>query len=246
MITLLYDGSFDGFLCGVSSAVKLGTMDIQLQCHESGQLALDEQCIEITTSETLSRKTYERMKKRWGNRFLEDCYTAFLYPNSETLLVHYVQLMIHTDSPPFQLLSHPKLMDLEKRITSVRREIHRFKGFIRFRELGDNLYYADYEPTYDITPLLLPHFVRRFPGQRMILHDCCRSYAGLYDTKQTIYTPMKVSDIPADPTCETAYQQLWQEYIHHLSIEERQNKNLQRNLMPKKYWRYLTEMKAKN
>jgi probable DNA metabolism protein len=40
---------------------------------------------------------------------------------------------------------------------------------------------------------------------------------------------------------EFIFQEAWKIYHKHLSIKERYNPKLQRNFMPKRYWKNLTE-----
>ena len=40
---------------------------------------------------------------------------------------------------------------------------------------------------------------------------------------------------------EDFYQKLWCSYFKHINIEERKNLKLQRQFMPKRFWRYLPE-----
>jgi len=37
------------------------------------------------------------------------------------------------------------------------------------------------------------------------------------------------------------FEDMWRNYLQHLTIPERRNLALQRSHMPKKYWKYLTE-----
>jgi probable DNA metabolism protein len=41
---------------------------------------------------------------------------------------------------------------------------------------------------------------------------------------------------------ELFFQQLWKEYFRSITIKERINLKLQRQHMPKRYWKYLTEL----
>jgi len=43
-------------------------------------------------------------------------------------------------------------------------------------------------------------------------------------------------DIDAD------YEELWKSYTKSVAIKERRNLRLQMSFMPKKYWKFLTEM----
>lgn len=239
MITLLYDGSFDGLLCCLNAAIKLNQDDIRIRpaCHV--QLSFGESTKAIHTSETLAAKTYSRIAERFGQESLENIYTAFLYPDSEDLILYYLHQMIRSSCT--RVLEHPRLIPLRKRIRSVLREVHAFQGFIRFQEIETDIFYAAYEPTYDITGLLMPHFTERFPCQKMILHDIKRSYAAFYDKNHLLYLSMPQDHIPSFSTAENQHAALWKSYLQHLSINERTNPKLQRSLLPLKYRKYMTE-----
>jgi len=40
---------------------------------------------------------------------------------------------------------------------------------------------------------------------------------------------------------EQFFQDLWKEYFHNVSIEDRKNTKRQQQFLPKKYWKHLTE-----
>ena len=40
---------------------------------------------------------------------------------------------------------------------------------------------------------------------------------------------------------EKTYQKLWQTYFKNIAIKERRNLKLQRQFIPTRYWKYLTE-----
>ena len=48
-------------------------------------------------------------------------------------------------------------------------------------------------------------------------------------------------DIPVESEEEKEYQTLWQKYFDHIAIKERKNSNCQRNFMPLRYRKHLTE-----
>lgn len=45
---------------------------------------------------------------------------------------------------------------------------------------------------------------------------------------------------------EDFYQKLWRSYFKHITIEERKNLKLQRQHMPRRFWRYLPEKQEAN
>ena len=243
MPILQYDSSFDGLLCTIAKAFNYSIDEITIQTESNSQLSLIDEVYFIATDSTISKKIYERIVKLWKVSTLENIYKAYLYPDTETLIYKYIYFLSNTSTSPLNLLSHVELTSLQKRINSVSREIHRYKGFIRFQELKTNYFYSSYEPQFDITNLIIPHFVNRFPNQNLIIHDESRNYAAMYNQKQVIYYPLEKFDIEYFLGNESDYTMMWKEYLNHLTIKERINKKRQMSLMPKKYWPFITEMK---
>ena len=68
-----------------------------------------------------------------------------------------------------KLNADPAVHAVHRAARTVSREIHRFKGLLRFRRLQDGLYWAPFEPDYDIISTLAPHFRARLADQRSSL-----------------------------------------------------------------------------
>jgi len=45
---------------------------------------------------------------------------------------------------------------------------------------------------------------------------------------------------------EEFYQKLWKSYFTHINIQERKNLKLQRQHMPRRFWKYLPEMRQED
>jgi probable DNA metabolism protein len=50
------------------------------------------------------------------------------------------------------------------------------------------------------------------------------------------------SILPDKANEELDYQRLWRHYFDTIAIKERTNKKCQKNFMPVRYWKHLTEM----
>ena len=119
-------------------------------------------------------------------------------------------------------------------------EVHRLKGFLRFRETEQGVYYAPCEPDNDIVDLLLPHFQSRFAGQAFVIHDIRRGVAAVCDGKNAALSTVGQVEIILSEK-ETAYYALWKKYYQTVAIESRKNLKQQKNYMPVRYWRTLVE-----
>jgi probable DNA metabolism protein len=127
---------------------------------------------------------------------------------------------------------------------NVGREIHRFKGLLRFRKLKDGLYWAPFEPDHDIISALAPHFRARFPDQRWMMHDLRRERAVVWDGQRMIAELEPEKMLRDNPVAEVEedVQELWKTFFNSVSIEGRKNSTLQARCMPLRYWRWLPEV----
>ncbi len=228
MPILLYDSTFDGLLCAIAKAFHYDYDNVTINDKSLSQISLIDEMIAIGTNPVLSQKIYNRIINRWGNLTIENIYKAYIYPETETLIFKYLYLLTKENSSPLETLSHIELTVLDKRIHSVSKDIERWYGFLRFQEIDENTFYAYYEPKFDITNLIIPHFIRRFPNQNLIIHDTSRGYAAFYNQTETVYHKLKKLNLNLLSSYENSYRQMWKEYLNHLTINERVNTKRQR------------------
>ena len=122
---------------------------------------------------------------------------------------------------------------------AVRRDQHKMKAFVRFREVQDAhgpLFVAWFEPTHDILPRVAPFFVRRFAGMRWSILTPTRS--AFWDGQTLAFgAGAQRSDAPADD----ALEHLWLTYFTHIFNPARLKVDAMRKEMPVRYWKNMPE-----
>lgn len=126
----------------------------------------------------------------------------------------------------------------------VSNETHKLKGFLRFKELENNLLYAEIAPENNILFLLSKHFKNRLKNEYWLIKDTKRNILSLYDKKEFylingenfIMEQIKLS------SSEENIEKLWKKFYQTIGIQERKNERCRMNFMPKKYWQYIIEM----
>lgn len=127
----------------------------------------------------------------------------------------------------------------------VLHEAHKLKGFIRFRELDNKILYAEIEPTNDVLLIVSNHFKRRLKNENWIIKDVKRGILSVYD-KENLYLFYEEDFSLATNLIsneEKQIEDLWKLFYKTISIKERKNEKVRRNFMPKKYWKYITEVR---
>jgi hypothetical protein len=132
----------------------------------------------------------------------------------------------------------------------TKREIHRLAGILRFapvREASqkDAVYIAYCTPDHFVLPPLAQHFFLRFGPTPWAIIDEKRGLVlyALNDEVGLKDALPNVSHETSDSAAPEFWESLWKRYHKTVNNESRQNPGLQRQFMPKRYWKYLPEMK---
>lgn len=251
----LHDGTFEGLLTAVARAVKAEGKIHGVYSQKNFSPQLFDAPENLDTDAEQAKKLFDYLKKLGGLsiRFAMD---GYLSEDCEVgvHLQEMVNLCLIHGGGATQIYSNSSIQYLDTLSKRVRFEAHRFTGLIRFRILVDGVQYAPFEPDNIIIGYLADHFKKRFHNNRWILHDTRRNLA-LYwdrDNLQSIdideeFTTHVVAHGEIEEgrltESESYYQQLWTTFHGAISNAKRKNLNLQRQYMPKRYWKYLVEMK---
>lgn len=257
MVTVyLYDGSFEGLLCGVAQAVKSKQMikGIYSDKKYSPELFDNVVRLDTDTQQALRLFTYLKSLRNEAVQFAMD---AFLSEEQGVGIHLYwmVRECLNKGSEATRFYTHDSIRYLEQLSRKVKHEAHRFTGLIRFRVLADGLLYAPFEPDCNVIGHCADHFVRRLRNRRWLLHDVRRDYALYWDGESLQPADMGEKftqevrlhgEIPAAERSqeEEYYQNLWQSFHKTIANTGRINEGLQRQFMPRRYWKYLVEMEG--
>ena len=101
----------------------------------------------------------------------------------------------------------------------------RMMQFVRFQRTKNNLWFCGIEPKYDVIPLVVDHFKKRFTDQMWLLYDLKRNYGIYYDREKleevvlSNQTFNKYSGEVQENLLEEGedfYQKLWKSYFNHM------------------------------
>lgn len=246
MLVFTYDGSFEGFLTCVyeSYYVNRPTKIIKSVNYVENFL---EKNIYIKTAEEKYSKVYKSIQEKLGSNILRKIYLSQLYDKEdvEIIILSYIELAFKI-GPKIELHKHNNYVDKINKIESkVNGEAHRFKGFIRFKDI-EGILYSKVDSDNNILELIMGHFINRFSNERFIIHDEKRNKAIIsIEGKGNIVLDINLKmDKLKDFNNKDIYEDLWIEYFDATTIKERENKKLQRQMMPKRYWKDIIEVRS--
>lgn len=251
MKTLVYDGSFDGFLTAVFSVYEMKYNDVSIVREGLFQESIFGGSEQIITDKIKADRVWEGFKKKVKPNDRYRFYYAFLseHPAVENTLLHAIQYIFSSTHYVASDLTHPALLTVSKLAKNVSREKHRMEAFVRFKLTKDNLYFANIVPDFNVLPLIKKHFKSRYADQQWLIYDLKRRYGIFYDLDKVTLVHISF-DASFNPTqtasslfapVELEFQQLWKDYFKSTTIASRKNMRLHIQHVPKRYWKYLSE-----
>jgi probable DNA metabolism protein len=252
---LLYDNTFEGFLSAVFECYsrKIEPLDICPEAHHQETMFIRKE--NIVTDIMHADRVWNGLQNKLSPETRQLPYTAFLSGEKgiEMTLYRFIRLAFASPVPIGGNYGDPDVLMVRKAARSVAKEAMRMMQFIRFQRTRDDIYYAPISPAYDVMPMILRQFKNRFADQVWLIYDLNRDY-GFFYNRQTIEEVViaEKSFNAVDGAMphgmlqedEAVYQLMWNQYCRSITIRERLNLKLQKQHMPKRYWKFLPEKKA--
>lgn len=252
MKTLIYDGSFEGLLTSIFEVFeyKYDVVEI-INIANYHQENIFSEVHSVATDTQKSDRVLNRIKENLGKEGISILMKVYFSenPELERLILSAIRYSIKNPTQNIlQDFANEDIMDIAKICKSMGREIHRMHAFVRFEKLQDEVYFSKIEPDFNVLPLSVKFFKDRYQDQKWMIFDLKRNYGVFYDLKEMdFFYPTenqhhefkKIENLLHEE--ETKYQKLWQRYFFKTNIPERKNLKMHHQMLPKRYWKYLTE-----
>ncbi|MEO6394883.1 MAG: UdgX family uracil-DNA binding protein [Devosia sp.] len=169
-------------------------------------------------------------------RFLELAEAAICHRETIRFALCYrVLFRLQKDRELIAARSDPDVSRLHRLAGEVRRDSHKMKAFVRFREDGGR-FGAWFEPDHYVLERTAPFFVRRFAQMPWVILTPCRSAA--WDGSRLFFgNGTRKQDAPR----EDAMGEVWKTYFSSIFNPARLKVSMMKSEMPVKYWRNLPE-----
>lgn len=243
-VIYFYDGTFEGLLCCVFESYAQKEIPAQICAPDVRQISLLA-VREICTEPEKARRVLRSIPEKIGPEALDFVRQAFLtcFREKELYILLFLRKGYRCGPRVMRLLTDETVHALTKAVRHLYNESHLLKGFIRFSECNGVLV-AQIGPKNFVLPLLAAHFSGRYPEERFIIIDQTHHMALAYQPHHFAILPAAAVELPAPDAQEAAFRKLWQIFYDTIEIKERHNPKCRMNLMPKRYWRYMTEFAA--
>jgi len=254
MLYYLYDGTFEGLLTCVFDVYFRNEIPDRI-VNEETSLPLFTDTHPVITDENKAERVLQGLEKKISKSAINMLYYCHLseMQDVELILLRYIQKALVSPVSIEVNFADDDVLALSKIYKKVSFERLRMFQFVRFQKTTDGIYFAVMDPIYNVLPLCAEFFQDRYADQQWLVYDTRRNFGLFYDlTKTEIVrfeqppvnlTTGKITAEQQDES-EKAFQDLWKEYLQAITIQSRKNLRLQRQFMPKRFWKYLIEKNA--
>lgn len=153
-------------------------------------------------------------------------------------------LSCHKTSNLLEDLKHPGVFRVFEINRMVKNEAGRYLEFARFEELENGVLFCQIAAENYVLPLLADHFTDRLKNENFLIYDKNYKSALVYQ-KNCPWEIFQNIEIQKEQLilseCEENIKKLWQTFFEAISIEERKNLELQTQVLPLKFRKFMTE-----
>ena len=259
MTVYVFDHTLDGLLTAVFDSFFLHQQP-EFLLAEGEQLPLfaDEPHRVVTDSEKAERvwKGLEKHLSKDGLRMITVSWLSEERALNQPLFNFICKVFRREPFDSYERnASDPDVLEVRNTCRRVLHEQLRMKQFIRFQKAKDGTYLAVVSPDHNVLPLIIDHFQDRFNDQPWLIYDAKRHYGYYYDGaaapihitfEDEAAVPFNLSNGKLDAEVlsenDQIFQHLWRTYFKAICIKERMNPRKQLSDMPRRYWKYMTEL----
>jgi len=235
----IYNNNFISLLNLINYLIKNGIKPFNIKDSFYNQTLLDN-IINLEIEENT------HITNLFNNNILKTIYYVYLSEedNKELILYYFILNYFKYNETVIYRKNLKCVCEVLRISNYVSRENHKYKGFVRFKELENNILYAEIEPVNNILSILSNHFKKRLKNELWIIHDKKRNILSIYDKKNFYITSddnFKLLNTNISEN-ETNIENMWKTFYKTIGITMRKNDKCRMNFMPKRYWKYIIEM----
>ena len=238
-----YDGSFAGFLSCVFESYLHKELPAAFSCGEELQSTLFPVRAVVTDPDRAARvfRKVAKLSPEAADLLRRGFLTCL--PEKELCLYRLTAKLLEQGPRFLRDLSDETLLPVLRAVRHLNGEVHQYKGFVRFSDLGGVLG-GEIRPKNRVLPLLRRHFCDRYREETFFLYDRTHREALFYAGGRAVIRPLEDFRMAPPDEAEARYRLLWKRFYDTIAIRERENPRCRMTHMPKRYWDAMTEFQG--
>jgi probable DNA metabolism protein len=189
-----------------------------------------------TVQRDISRQAYEFIQKA----------AISCFPEKADAVYRFIIYGLHVGKQILDCLTLPFMQTLYEIERNVNNEIYHWKEFLRFQELANGTLFGKINPKGAVLPYLADHFADRYSGEDWLIADTVHQTVLIHRGERgCLYASMEEVDFDELTLQYSAeekdMQQLWKLFVDTIAIKERRNTDLQRQMLPLWFRKYMKE-----
>ena len=252
---LVCEDTQEGIFTGIYEAYerKCDPAHTVIQAGEDGELCLFSDYRKVVPDMEKAEKVARTLRRRFGEECFEQlCLALSSWQPDKGQAVYRTVVEGLSGRVKGRLMEHlgnPYVARAFELSRAAGNESHHLLGFLRFSETSDGLLFAQIGPKNNVLAHMMPHFADRFPGENFVILDENRRIYGVHPAHKEWFLahsqdgPGK-KDLEFTDT-ELQMQELFRFFCRKIMIKERENRTLQRQMLPYRFQEYMVEFGGK-
>lgn len=242
IFTAIYDAGMSGY----------GHDFIRIQAQTPGlheNIDLFSEYITVETNEEKAQKVLRSVKEKISIEVYKHIMRAVCSVEADkaNVIYHYIVYGFALGKKVTKALQIPwvqRVFEINRRVAN---EVHRYREFIRFQEIQKNppVLLAVFEPQNYILALVTEHFADRLNPEYFVIYDKAHKEAAFHSAGGNWFVHAldeeECRTLDALEQQKEDYADLWKVFFEAICIQQRKNENLQRNMLPLRYRKHMTE-----
>lgn len=251
MVVYQCEDSLEGIFTAIYNAYEDRREHGDTRISLNGELFLFAEYVPVASDERKACKVMKTLRSRFGDEdYLKICFAlASCDPEKAQAVYQTVVLGLSrrcAQGHLFDNLANDWVHHVFTLARNVGNEKHHLVEFVRFKELENGILFSKIGPKNNVVTFLMPHFSDRFPLENFMIFDENRELFGVHPAgKQWYLMQGSIPEAGAEgwklSGREQEYQELFRYFCHKIAIKERENKELQRNMLPLRFQEYMIE-----
>ena len=263
-VAMAVDPSLEGILAatGLGYLAHADERHLRLVARGAAQPRIGEACLEAPSPSEegmveLAARVFGSFRQRCGTTCARRLVLAAATDDAEAAeAIHrYVRLGFSRGMALFDLVADERCLELDRLARYTLSECEHTRQFVRFSHLSDGSWMARFEPRANTIPLTAQHFVRRMPAERFFIVDPVHHVVAFHQWGARRADLLTVTDALLEDLLRRGRQvaegeelarTLWRGFYDAVALPGRdalqRGYDLRMGLMPKRFWKNLTEL----